>query len=130
MVCDELGRETLSCKLVTIVDQDGKKMTPDELRILQAGFNLINNAKNICMSLFSTTSHLIAILETWIKLAENLALFQDPSPSTQAKGMAQALLKKNIGDGNVYSVVLMKAVRSELAYATTETCKTWMRQAV
>jgi hypothetical protein len=51
-------------------------------------------------------------------------------PTTQAKGAAQALLKKGIGDGNVYSVVLLKATRSELAATSMETCKSWIRMGV
>lgn len=52
MICLELGRESLSCKLVSICDKNGVYMTLDELKILQAGFNLVSNAKNICMFSF------------------------------------------------------------------------------
>jgi hypothetical protein len=48
-------------------------------------------------------------------------------PTTRAKGAAQALLKKGIGDGNVYSVVLLKAMRSELAATLIETCFSYFK---
>jgi hypothetical protein len=47
--------------------------------------------------------------------------------TTQAKKAAQALLKKSIGGRNVYSVVLFKAMSSELAATSMETCKSWIR---
>jgi hypothetical protein len=69
-------------------------------------------------------------LETWIKISENLKSFQDPTPTVHAQAAAKSLHQRGMGDGNVYSIVLLKTVRSELASASLETCKTWIRQGV
>ncbi len=46
-----------------------------------------------------------AILETWLKIHEDLDKFVDPSPSNKAKASATAALAKGSGDGKVYNII-------------------------
>ena len=48
VVCDECGRESLACKMTTVIDRHGVFMTKAEFEVLQSGYNLFSNAKNIC----------------------------------------------------------------------------------
>jgi hypothetical protein len=46
---DELDFDGLSAGMLSPVDAEGKWMTPNEFRILQAGCNALDHGANICM---------------------------------------------------------------------------------
>jgi hypothetical protein len=49
LMIDELDFDGLSAGMLSLVDAEGKWMTPNEFWILQAGCNALDHGANICM---------------------------------------------------------------------------------
>jgi hypothetical protein len=74
-----------------------------------------------------------AVLETWLKIHEDLDKFVDPSPSNKAKASATAALAKGSGDGKVYNIASVLNARAELVSGKSngiEKAKCLVRMAV
>lgn len=116
------------------VTQDGNRwMTSAELTLLQAGRNLFSDEANICMFFLLCLLNFLAILETWLKIHEDLPKFIDENASNQAKAAAASALAKGTGDGKVYNIAAVIQARPELTTGKSsgsERAKCLVRMAV
>lgn len=118
---------------VTIFDRLGNKMTPEELRIITAGRNVMVNTKNICKILFIfLPTHCIAILETWIKLSEDIMETLVDKPNTNQisaakKGKDPEIHKETYG--KVFNADKITLIRTELVGSKPGVLNFWSRMA-